>query len=284
MAHDRNLGDPVPRTGIGIDAGSTLAKVAVAVDGALTLSRHPVADRDALLALAAAHPDAPLAVTGAGAAPLADAMPGRAPALVSEFDALAAGARALLARAALAVADPFLVVSVGTGTSVVLVDGNTATRVGGTAMGGGTLLGLGALLCGTDDYATLANLAAEGDRQMVDLLVRDVYPQGVDELMGGLTAANFGRLRSREPQDVAHGLCGLLGENLGLMCGALAQLHRATEVLYCGATLIDNPALTGILVGTTTFAGAPAQVLPDGAYCAALGCLACAGCFPGLEE
>ena len=56
--------------------------------------------------------------------------------------------------------------------------GRQVARVGGTALGGGTLRGLGRLLLGTDDHERLVALAATGDRRRVDLLVGDLYRPG----------------------------------------------------------------------------------------------------------
>ncbi len=283
MADDRNLAPPLPAVGIGLDLGSTLAKFAVATDGALHLSHVPVTEEASIRATLADHRESPLALTGVRAATWAEALAERKPLVLSEFDATGLGARVLLARAGQVCEEPFLVASVGTGTSVLCVDGDNVWRVGGTALGGGTLEGLGELLCGAADYAALAALAAAGDRHQVDLLVRDVYPQVEGEMLGALTAANFGRVRSRQPADVAHGLCGLVGENLGLLCGTLARLHKASHVWFCGGTITANSALAGILLGTTRYAGAEAQILEDGLYCAAVGGLAGLVCAAGPE-
>jgi len=105
-----------------------------------------------------------------------------------------------------------------------------------------------------------------------------VYPDGIEALPEELTAANFGRVRSGDRADLANALCGLLGENLGLLCGGLARLHAAETVFYCGTALLDNPALGNILVATTFYAGAAGQLLPDGAFCGALGALGQLGC------
>ena len=91
----------------------------------------------------------------------------------------------------------YLLVSVGTGTSILLVDGASVTRIGGTALGGGTLLGLAAGLLGTSDFDEIAALAQRGSRQTVDLLVSDIYPAGGIALAGDLTAANFGKYARR---------------------------------------------------------------------------------------
>src|SRR5262249_19094699 len=145
-------------------------------------------------------------------------------AIVGEFEAWAAGARALLGR------EPpprFLVVSVGTGTSAILVEPGGATRVGGTALGGGVIVGLGAALCGERDFDEIAAVAQGGDRRRVDLLVSDIYTEGEFLLPGDINAASFAKLAREGSRpaaaDLAHGIMGLVGENVGLICGGLAQ-------------------------------------------------------------
>ena len=65
--------------------------------------------------------------------------------LLDEFDAWRAGAIRLLERQGEKPPERDLLVSLGTGTSMLLVEPGRANRVGGTALGGGTLLGLGAM-------------------------------------------------------------------------------------------------------------------------------------------
>ena len=74
----------------------------------------------------------------------------------------------------------YLLVSVGTGTSVMLGRrAGACTRVGGTALGGGTIVGLGARAAARErDFAEIVALAQRGDRRRVDLLVSDIYPAG----------------------------------------------------------------------------------------------------------
>lgn len=271
---------PLPEAGIGLDLGSTLAKIAVAGPDGLTLTAVPSADEAAVRAAVEAAGDVPLGLTGARASVWAGRLADRVPTIVDEFLAAGSGAQALLRRAGESVPADFLLACVGTGTSVVHVTADAAERIGGTALGGGTFLGLGQLLCRTDNFAELVELAAQGNRQNVDLLLRDVYPEGVDEMTGGFTAANFGRVNSTAPADLAQALCGLLGENLGFICGGLARAHRAKSLYYCGATLPENWPLTGVLLATTAFAGVPAALVPDGAHCGAVGALVRAGCQP----
>jgi type II pantothenate kinase len=202
---------------------------------------------------------------------------------VNEFDAWGAGSRALLAAQGLATGEPHLLVSLGTGTSAMLVDGTRVTRVGGTALGGGTLAGLGAALTGVAEFEGLVALARDGDRRRVDLLVSDIYPAGDLPLPGALTAASFAKLADparRAPPaapDLAHALLGLIGENVGLICGALALAVGARRIVFGGTTLRGNPALVEILRGLCATLGREAVFLRDGEFAGALGALEIAG-------
>ena len=80
-----------------------------------------------------------------------------------EFAAWARGAPLLAARDGLELPPHYLLVSLGTGTSVLSLDRGRATRVGGSALGGGTLLGLGRLLLGVETLRR--DLRARGARR-----------------------------------------------------------------------------------------------------------------------
>src|SRR5262245_25802773 len=144
----------------GLDLGASLHKVALARDpslGDLELATFPASERDAALALVAARAPTRVVLTGGSAATVPAQIV--APATVaSEFDAWARGARWLAERAGTPLDEPHLLVSLGTGTSMLLVAGGTATRIGGTALGGGTLVGLGGLLLGVDRFDRLVEL------------------------------------------------------------------------------------------------------------------------------
>lgn len=275
----------------GVDLGATLVKaVAVPVDRPLPSFETfvaPAGDERLLDAFLLRHSLRIVAATGGGASTLADRLaPGRSVTLVDEFASWGAGEPILTHRAGLTPAWPHLLVSLGTGTSILRMDEDGAVaRVGGTALGGGTLRGLGRLLLGTDDHERLVALAATGDRRHVDLLVGDLYRPGGIALVPDLTAANFGKA-AVEPRadDVAHALLGLVGENVALLAGQIAVAlsssaeegspRRRPEVLYAGSTLRNNPLLVEILGSVTALVGAQASFLPLGEFTGALGALA----------
>lgn len=67
-------------------------------------------------------------------------------------------------------------VNVGSGVSVLAVYGpDNYRRVSGTSLGGGTFLGLSCLLTGCRTFEEAIELAAKGNNENVDKLVRDIY-------------------------------------------------------------------------------------------------------------
>ncbi len=256
---------------LGIDAGATLWKLALPREDGLETAVFPAGAIDSVRGRIGEWNPPKVHVTGGGAARLAAALDGIAVVQHPEFEAWARGAPELAKRAGWSLPPRYLLVSLGTGTSILAVDGRTAARAGGSALGGGTLLGLGRLLCGAESFAEAAALAARGDRGRVDLRVRDVYPEGGIALPLDLTASNFAKLESRDPADLAHALMGLIGESLGLLCAAVAQGLAVETVVLGGSPLTDNPALEEILRLTVALGGCEARFLPEGAFCGAVG-------------
>ena len=270
---------------IGLDLGATLTKaVVIEADAPLTdFSSYlcPSGDRASIAAFLARWKDPLLSATGAGARRLARQFTGERPVVIAdEFEAWGLGEEALLDGAGFVPSTPHLLVSLGTGTSILRVErGGKVVRVGGTGLGGGTLQGFGRLLLDEPDYDTLSSLAAQGDRRRVDLLVRDLYSAGEIPLSGDLTAANLGRVASRDPRDLAHAIVGLIGENVGLLAGALARSDGAQpplDIVYAGATLRANSALRDVLAFVTSLVGATARFLPHGEFVGAIGALVAA--------
>ena len=258
----------------GIDAGASLWKLALVTgelpDDPETELLPAGAVEEVRRRIESWSPDQ-VHVTGGGAARIAAALDGIEVRHISEFAAWARGAQALAGRAGWPLPQRYLLVSLGTGTSILEIDGVAFQRIGGTALGGGTLLGLARLLCRAESFAEAAALAARGERGRVDLLVRDIYPEGGIELPPDLTAANFAKLASNEPADLAHALMGLLGENIGIPCTAVAHARGIDTLVFGGSSLEANPTLQEILRQTVQMGGREARILPGGAFCGAVG-------------
>ncbi len=278
-------------TAIGVDAGATLAKLAVRRgDGDVryeTLGSGHV--DDVLGAIARVEPDR-IGLTGCGARAIATRCAERGATgagRFQEFDAWGAGARAQLGDASadgFDEAEPYLLISLGTGTSVMRVAGGEVMRVGGTALGGGTVLGLGTALTGCESFAELCDLAGRGDAARVDLRVRDIYEEGEIPLPGEVTASAFGQLSrwlaegrdaagAPRREDLAVGVMSLVAENVGLVCAGITAMTQTPRWVFGGGTLTDNPVLQKILVRVGTNMGMETRLLPDGGHAGARGAL-----------
>jgi len=265
---------------MGVDAGATLVKIAArAPGGGLSYRFVPAASLSEVALMIEAEEPRSVGLTGGGATRL-ERLLGRQALRVNEFAAWGNGAAELLQEAAVGPARRYLLVSLGTGTSVMLVDGMAVNRIGGTALGGGTVVGLGAALLDRSDFFEIASLAERGDRRRVDLLVSDIYRPGEIPLLGELTAASFGKLASRgeaQPapahEDLAHALMGLVGENVALICGGLGAAHQVGRVVFGGSTLRNNRTLREVLQVISSALGHEAIFLPHGEFAGALGAL-----------
>jgi len=267
-------------TGVaGVDVGSTLTKYVLrAPDGNTQFGILPRGARSELRQRLVDAGCRLLGATGGGARQLVQEQAASA-LVVDEFEAWAAGARGLLAAEDAQLSrSRLLVVSLGTGCSALLVDeGRLVRRVGGTGLGGGTLEGLGAALCGTSDIGELAQLAERGDRARVDLLLSDVYPPGESPVPYAMSISFFARL-AREPgrarrEDLALGLLVLVGWNVGCLCGALARAEGAATAVYGGSVLRGNPLLAGLVQVATGTLGVEARLPERGEFAGALGAL-----------
>ena len=72
----------------------------------------------------------------------------------------------------------------------------TFERVGGTMIGGGTLLGLANLMTGIKDFDQVVSLAQSGNNANVDMLVSDIYGPNspFKELASDLLASSFAKV------------------------------------------------------------------------------------------
>ena len=163
------------------------------------------------------------ALTGVGNDQFGDSLLGIPAIHVDEFDANAKAARWLCKD------ETFIVVSLGTGTSFVLLDGPTSKHLGGSALGGGSLYGLFRLMLPGIDYSQFRSLATKGSLSNIDLEIGDVSKEALPNLPLDVTATNFGKASpdsatnfgkaspDSKPEDIAAGLVNLVLQNIGVM-------------------------------------------------------------------
>ncbi len=135
--------------------------------------------------------------------------------------------------------DHMIVVSMGTGTSLVRVDGDEIRHIGGIGMGGGTLQGLARLLLGTSDVKEISSIAEKGNPANVNLLIGDICEKELGNLTGDATASLFAKVLQHNPdqKDIAAGIIHMVLETIG-SAAVLSQLNSGFKdfVLVGGLT------------------------------------------------
>lgn len=137
-----------------------------------------------------------------------------------------------------------VVVSLGTGTSLVLAKNGEYTHVGGSGVGSGTVRGLARRLSGITDMIEYFALAEKGSVNKVDIQIGDLF-SGTDTLPLELTASNLAKyIEDASEADWAAGIinmalevagshgalaCTGFGVNTVIITGGLSQTRIASE-------------------------------------------------------
>ena len=152
---------------------------------------------------------------------------------VSEFNAVGNGGIYLSGL------DETIVVSMGTGTAIMHAKregGKTVTKyLGGTGVGGGTLIGLSRRMIGVDTIEHLEQLCEGGDLGNVDLRIKDMSSDHTFQINDEITASNFGKLSDIASQnDVALGIANMVGETIAMLAVFAARRFDLKNVVLTG--------------------------------------------------
>ncbi|RDX74078.1 Pantothenate kinase 2, partial [Mucuna pruriens] len=140
---------------------------------------------------------------------------------------------------------PYLLVNIGSGVSMIKVDGDGKfERVSGTNVGGGTYWGLGRLLTKCKSFDELLELSQKGDNRSMDMLVGDIYG-GLDYSKIGLSAStiasSFGKtisekkeLEDYRPEDISLSLLRMISYNIGQISYLNALRFRLKRIFFGG--------------------------------------------------
>lgn len=111
--------------------------------------------------------------------------------------------------------DRMVVVSMGTGTSIVKCDGEKIRHIGGIGVGGGTLQGLSRIMLKTDDIALVSELAKGGDLSKINVLIGDISAKPLPGLPMDAVASLFGNAKSdASREDIALGLIWMVLQSI----------------------------------------------------------------------
>lgn len=273
-----------------IDFGISNTDVAVRREGGLiTWSQPYLTDPDpasvrALLATHGIDLDALpwLAVTGGRHRVLPDRL-GAVPVMkINEVQAIGCGGQALLGLTGAERDAALMVASCGSGTALIKAQGDHYAHVSGSAVGGGTMLGLARLLLDTMDPVEIEGLAAAGDRNGADLSLADVITGPIGALPADATAVNFGRLGRRSfhgavsREDLAAALVNLIAQTIALITINAARAHGCAHVVLTGH-MMDMSTFRAVVALVGQYYAAELRVVERPGYATAIGALLLAG-------
>lgn len=152
---------------------------------------------------------------------------------VSEFECVGLGGLYLSGL------DEAIVVSMGTGTALIHAkkNGNDTkiSYLGGTGVGGGTLLGLSRRMIGVDTVEHLEQMCEQGNLDNVDLRIKDISGDASFQINGDITASNFGKLSDiANKNDVALGIANMVAETIAMLAVFAARSYGLKTVVLTG--------------------------------------------------
>ncbi len=144
-----------------------------------------------------------------------------------------------------------IVVSMGTGTALIhakaknfdtdgtpIVSNERDTEIeylGGTGVGGGTLIGLTKRLTGVATIEHIEQLCLEGNIENVDLRVGDISRDRFPDMNEKLTAANFGKVSDlATSSDIALGVANMVAETIFMMAIFAARAFHLSDIVLIG--------------------------------------------------
>ena len=140
-----------------------------------------------------------------------------------------------------------IVVSMGTGTAMVYAKDKKAEYLGGTGVGGGTLVGLSKAILHMQDAIQISELAQSGDLENIDLKINDITSKNIiPTLSAKATASNFGKVSEIATNgDFALGIINMICETIGMMAIFAARAKKITSIVLTGnlSTLDQSPRL-----------------------------------------
>ena len=180
-------------------------------------------------------------VTGAGASYMSEPIYSLDCVSVPEFECIGRGGLYLSGL------DEAVVASLGTGTALIYAhkegDEVVTEYLGGTGVGGGTLIGLSRKMLGVDTIEHIEQLCEGGDLNKIDLRIKDISVnhtyKGVND---DLTASNFGKLSDlANKHDIALGIANMVTETIGMMAIFAARNYKLKDIILTGNLTAIKP-------------------------------------------
>jgi type II pantothenate kinase len=206
-----------------------------------------------------------IALTGVGAGSIRNSLLGRPVKHIGEFESIGRGGTFL------SKIPKAIVVSMGTGTALVVVENGNITHWGGTGVGGGTLVGLSKYILGITDVHLLCQKAKQGRINRIDLSIGDISSSEITGLADSITASNFGKCGDDAVEsDLAAAILNLVYQTIAVTANGAAKATRNKDVILTGR-LATLPPAKPIFDGLSGLFGIAFHTPRFAAYATALG-------------
>jgi type II pantothenate kinase len=225
---------------IGIDIGSTTTK-AVSIESGKVIKKIKTKALDAVTSATGAlgkllleygikmKEIEKIMITGAGATKIKDDLFGISTEKVDEITAIGIGGMFLSKQ------DNIIIANIGTGTVIIEAKREGIFHLGGSGVGGGTILGLSKKLLGTSNFNGIMELAESGTLNQVDLLLEDIMETDISFLRREATASNFGKmLDTARQEDLAIGIVNMVYQVIGMLSVFAAKSKQLDRVIVTG--------------------------------------------------
>ncbi len=263
---------------VGLDIGASMAK-AVVIDKNLKIIDRCIIPVDKpkttalkiLSGFLSRFAVQAVAVSGGGSRLIDNKILGLPVRRINEIKAIGLGGLLLSQR------DKGLVVSAGTGTALVAAyeKGKIVKHVGGTGVGGGTILGLSRRILNIVEFEVLENIALKGNSNRVDLTVGDIVGGSVGIMPAEATASNFGKLtRNSSINDVAAGIFNMVSQTIGVITAMAAKAYNLEDSVVIVGMLAKSRLFSKIVRETTELFGIKALIPENCELFGALGAAA----------
>lgn len=164
-----------------------------------------------------------------------------------------------------------IVVSMGTGTSIVSYANGEIKHLGGIGIGGGTLNGLSRLLLKTDDIKLISQWAMSGDISHINLLIGDISAHPLPGLPIDATASLFANAKSNASRDdVALGLICMVLQAIG-SASILSSLRSGIKDFVLIGNLSRLPQCVEIYPRLERLYGVRFIIPKNSEFCTAIG-------------
>lgn len=172
-----------------------------------------------------------IVMTGVGSSYIKKDLYGLSSCRIEEFDGIGIGGLYLSGL------KEALIVSMGTGTALVHAKaGGRMKYLGGTGVGGGSIVGLSRLMLNAEEIEHIAEFAKEGELGNIDLRIKDMTaPDALGALSRDLTAANFGNVSDvASKSDVALGIMNMVFETVAMVSLFAARSVGVKDIVLTG--------------------------------------------------